>query len=143
MRHITPIIEIRRELNRISIMNFGYSVFSRSRKKEMVFHRQTVMYIMHDIQGYSLYASGEICCCTNPFDHATVLHSAKTVRSELKIYEKRRENLRYWMGIVNQIMQTHRDNDDVYKFLNGEWPDDKQPIVNKIKKYLGYDENET
>lgn len=139
MTHTTPILEMRRELNRISIMNFGYSVFARSRKKEMVFHRQTVMYIMHDLQGYSLYACGEICCNTRPFDHATVLHSAKTVRSELKLYERRRENLRYWIGIINQVMQTNRDNDEVYRFLYRQWSPEEQPMIDRIKKLLGYE----
>ena len=138
-------VEIRREMNRISIQNFGYSVFNKSRlRDEILYHRQTIMYIFFDLYGCTLENVVEICQNGHRYDHATVHHSVKVVRNELKTYENRRENLRYWNDIVNKVMKTYQDNDEVLQFLNKlqsteTLSENDKSIINKIKKQLGYD----
>lgn len=141
------LINTKTHLSKLAYRITGKNPFIYTRRISVVYDRQTIMYILKTTTDMSLDEIGFVCCSgQKAFSHCTVLHSVKMVEAELEIYPERRENLMFWLKIIQQNkMEIHKD-EDIIKFLDSVEKDHNNEqstaIINKIKNLLGYDQEE-
>lgn len=140
MKHKLTNQQLKNELARASVIVMGLNVFVRSRKKELVYERNSVQYLLKTRYRYSYESIGYMTSSSDPFDHATILHSVKKVASELTTYADRSANIAKWQSVLNDI-ENLKLNDEAFKWLvakREEANESEQKIIDEILNNLGY-----
>ena len=117
---------IRMELIKRSHQLFGRSVFVHGRKRDNVFHRHNVIYVLHRelnrgaVQRASLDDIAFMVSDGHIWDHATVIHARRTVEDEMEMYKDRKISIDFWTNIVREILLIEkRANQHLIDFMDG------------------------
>ena len=100
---------LKREIHKVALETYKKDIFSKSRKRELVIPRQSLMYVLvhHLPQQYfklSYQTIGKICSSNGqPFDHSTVCHSIKKAKIESQ-YQDRQDNVDFWYSKIDEII---------------------------------------
>jgi chromosomal replication initiator protein len=73
-------------------------ILSRSRKSDIAFARQVVMYILREVYNYKLE---EIASLTNRKDHTTIIHGVDKIKSKIQLEKGFEEQIQNIKSILN------------------------------------------
>lgn len=140
---------LRNEIARISKSIFKLNALQRCRLPEIVYQRQSIMYILKVDYHYTLSDIGFKLCLEKPYAHCSVIHSINIVKSELgeqgefirQHYESRYENILQWRAIIKSIFNINDSDQKEIRLLNkliDMLPKDESDMIREIKIKLGY-----
>lgn len=94
---------------------YNVKISYKTRSRAIVKPRQVAHFISHVVFGYSLDATGKVI---GGLDHATVLHSCKTVMDEMDIYRKIKSDVEYIIkSILSEAAKTPESPESMLKKL--------------------------
>jgi len=79
--HIKNLKYLKEFLTDFSFKTFGFDVFVRSRKKELIYERQSCFFVVYTYSNLSYQSIGETLASGTKFDPATVRHAYYIVKN--------------------------------------------------------------
>ena len=140
---------LKQYLARFSVENFGVNVFTKSRKKPMVFERYNAMYVLKQNTRLRLADIGFVCSNGLQYDHATVIHAIRHVETERTLYGDREKSISMWSQCLFRYLgheqNVHLPYLDLFKKIKNNLKMDSQElktlesiegiVINKLFKH--------
>jgi hypothetical protein len=139
MKTITDDI-LRKEIISKSKSIFKISVLERCREWEIIYHRQSLMYVLYENYDYTLERIGKMLCPEKPYKHCAVLHNINLVKRQVE-YFPRDKNVAAWTEVIKSIFELNDNDQKEIKLLNrliDMLPSDESEMIKNIKTRLGY-----
>jgi hypothetical protein len=100
---------MKHKIKQLGLKYYGVDPTEKSRKVAILIHRQSIAYILKT----ELKMSYEAISFLFELDHATMIHSVKVVKNELKRthneHINRLKNLAFWMSKLDELQTSEED----------------------------------